>query len=219
MPFMRNGSLSPSNSETDAPINAFEKLVQDLSAALGPSSGLDSDDIDPMDIQCLMEKYGSNPGDWSRFALADGSRAYTRNLIDEGNGKSNLLILVWSPGKGSAIHDHANAHCVMKVLRGTLQETLFAWPDKEKLNHGDSSPLRTTKRTIYGENQVTYMSDKLGLHRISNPDPHNFAVSLHLYTPPNAATYGFNIFDEHTGQSKHIKQANFFSIKGKRVED
>lgn len=26
------------------------------------------------------------------------------------------LILVWSPGKGSAIHDHANAHCVMKVL-------------------------------------------------------------------------------------------------------
>lgn len=25
------------------------------------------------------------------------------------------LILVWSPGKGSVIHDHANAHCVMKV--------------------------------------------------------------------------------------------------------
>jgi hypothetical protein len=27
----------------------------------------------------------------------------------------NQLILVWSPGKSSAIHDHANAHCVMKV--------------------------------------------------------------------------------------------------------
>lgn len=23
------------------------------------------------------------------------------------------------------------------------------------------------------------MSDKLGLHRISNPDPHDFAISLH----------------------------------------
>jgi hypothetical protein len=26
---------------------------------------------------------------------------------------------------------------------------------------------------------VTYMSDKLGLHRISNPDKDGFAVSLH----------------------------------------
>lgn len=71
--------------------SAFEKLVHDLSAALGPSSGLDSDDVNPLDIQRLMERYVSNSGEWASYALGDGSRSYTRNLIDEGNGKSNLV--------------------------------------------------------------------------------------------------------------------------------
>lgn len=84
MPFL-NGS----ESITEKP--AFEKLVGDLSSALGPSSGLDSRDVDPMEIQLLMEKYVSNSDEWASYALGDASRTYTRNLIDEGNGKSNLV--------------------------------------------------------------------------------------------------------------------------------
>ncbi|KAI9369965.1 RmlC-like cupin domain-containing protein [Aspergillus egyptiacus] len=213
MPYLRSASSSDSG---NPPVNAFEELVQDLSAALGPSSGLDSDDVDPLDIQCLMERYTSNPEEWLPFALGDSNKSYTRNLIDEGNGKSNLLILVWSPGRGSAIHDHANAHCVMKVLKGTLQETLYTWPDQDKVQHGQSSPPEITKVTTYGQNQVTYMSDKLGLHKIHNPDPNNVAISLHLYTPPNAATYGFSVFDEKSGKACHIKQSHFYSIRGER---
>ncbi|KAJ5468423.1 hypothetical protein N7475_006175 [Penicillium sp. IBT 31633x] len=212
MPF-----LNETESHTEKP--AFEKLVENLSTALGPSSGLDSSDVDPMEIQLLMEKYVSNPDEWASYALGDASRTYTRNLIDEGNGKSNLLILVWSPGKGSAIHDHANAHCVMKILKGKLQEDLYSWPDQEQIMNGRTSPPKLTKQTVYGENQVTYMSDKLGLHRISNPDPANFAVSLHLYTPPNAAIHGSSIFDERTGKARHIKQSNFYSFRGQRLDD
>jgi len=220
MPFLNNDKI-----ETSLPSDfvkkcgdkdAFQWLVHDLSAALGPSSGLDSDDVDPINIQRLMECYESNAMEWNKYALGDPSRKYTRNLVDEGNGKSNLLILVWTPGKGSAIHDHANAHCVMKVLEGSLQETLYSWPEKDKVAHGQESPLQVTKQTTYHENEVAYMSDKLGLHSISNPDPHNFAVSLHLYTPPNATHFGFSIFDERTGQSQHIKQCDFYSRKGKK---
>ncbi|KAL1989338.1 hypothetical protein VTN96DRAFT_100 [Rasamsonia emersonii] len=226
MPYLKTNATScPSstgchdchNQKQDGSPDAFEKLVEELSAALGPSSGLDSDDVDPLDIQRLMEKYTSNEAEWGRYAFGDPSKTYTRNLVDEGNGKSNLLILVWTPGKGSAIHDHANAHCVMKVLKGSLKETLYAWPEKEKVANGQESPLKVTKETVYHENQVTYMSDKLGLHRISNPDPNNFAISLHLYTPPNAANYGFCIFDEKTGKSRHIKQCEFYSRKGKKL--
>lgn len=197
---------------------AFEKLVEDLSAALGPSSGLDSEDVDPHDIERLMDKYVSDETEWGIYAMGDPSRSYTRNLVDEGNGKSNLLILVWSPGRESAVHDHANAHCVMKILKGSLKETLYSWPEEGcQAPNGQESPLQITKETVYGENQVTYMSDKLGLHRISNPDPNNYAISLHLYTPPNAATYGFSIFDERTGKSSHIKQCDFYSCRGQRV--
>ncbi|RAO64342.1 uncharacterized protein BHQ10_000354 [Talaromyces amestolkiae] len=209
MPYLKSDPEQASNND-----NAFEKLVQDLSAALGPSSGLDSEDVDPHDIERLMEKYVSDETEWGVYAMSDVSRNYTRNLVDEGNGKSNLLILVWSPGRESAIHDHANAHCVMKILKGSLKETLFSWPEK---GQAPNAPLQITKETVYGENQVTYMSDKLGLHRISNMDPNNVAISLHLYTPPNAANYGFSIFDEQTGKSSHIKQCDFYSRGGEKV--
>lgn len=49
---------------------------------------------------------------------------YTRNLVDEGNGRFNLMVLCWGEGHGSAIHDHANAHCIMKILQGELCEVL-----------------------------------------------------------------------------------------------
>lgn len=95
MPYIKNGSASPpslaNQPPTPPPDSAFEKLVQDLSAALGPSSGLDSDDVNPLDIQRLMERYVSEPSEWAPYALGDNSRAYTRNLVDEGNGKSNLV--------------------------------------------------------------------------------------------------------------------------------
>ncbi|EEA27608.1 cysteine dioxygenase Cdo1, putative [Talaromyces marneffei ATCC 18224] len=174
MPYLRSDSAC--GYQASIVDNAFEKLVQDLSAALGPSSGLDSEDVDPLDIQRLMEEYVSDETEWNVYAMADPSRNYTRNLVDEGNGKSNLLILVWSPGRESAIHDHANAHCVMKILKGSLKETLFSWPEE---GQAPNAPLQITRETVYGENQVTYMSDKLGLHKISNMDPNNFAISLH----------------------------------------
>ncbi|KAI5779204.1 hypothetical protein DFH27DRAFT_530020 [Peziza echinospora] len=59
------------------------------------------------------------------------SRNYTRNLVDEGNGNANLLILVWTPEKAPSSTTTPNAHCIMKILKGTLVETLYDWPDQE----------------------------------------------------------------------------------------
>lgn len=71
--------------------NRFEELVVRLKDALGPSSGLTSDDVDVNYLQQLMEGYDSSDNQWSRYAFGDSSRGYTRNLVDEGNGKSNLV--------------------------------------------------------------------------------------------------------------------------------
>lgn len=86
---------------------------------------------------------------------------------------SRQLVLVWTPGKGSPVHDHADAHCLMKVLKGRLKETRFDFP------RDAVAPLTVSKETVFQENQVTYMSDDLGLHKITNPDPEELAVSLH----------------------------------------
>ncbi|THV55177.1 hypothetical protein BGAL_0012g00150 [Botrytis galanthina] len=219
-------STSLSSTKSSSPPDSFHQLVADLSQILGPSSGLTSADVDVQQLRSLMERYISNEDEWRKYAFADLSRGYTRNLVDEGNGKSNLLILVWSPGKGSPLHDHADAHCLMKVLSGTLSETQYTFPSTSTSTSSTFSPSAPQpfntpptiiKSTTYTTNQVTYMSDDLGLHRISNPDPENVAVSLHLYTPPNAAREGCHIFDEKTGRKSHVTQSNFYSVFGKRV--
>ena len=72
-------------------MDQFHRLVTDLSRTLGPSSGLNSSDVDVTALQQLMEDYTSKESDWTKYALSDYSRGYTRNLVDEGNGKSNLV--------------------------------------------------------------------------------------------------------------------------------
>lgn len=49
----------------------------------------------------------------------------------------------------------------MEVLKGSLKETLYNWPDRNVINDGGSSPLIVKKETIYTENRVTYMSDNV----------------------------------------------------------
>ena len=71
--------------------DAFHNLVKNLSKILGPSSGLVSEDVDIKHLQDLMEKYISDESEWGKYAFEDSSRGYTRNLVDEGNGKSNLV--------------------------------------------------------------------------------------------------------------------------------
>lgn len=96
----------------------------------------------------------------------------------------------------------------MKLLKGSLTETLYNWPCQIAANTAEytTSPdisamgtehtcsrgnhtsgpreLQLKRATIYAKNEVTYMSDRLGLHSVGNPSkvPGDYAVSLHLYT-------------------------------------
>lgn len=73
-------------------LDSFHQLVADLSKILGPS-GLNSSDIEVRELQTLMESYISSESEWITYAFQDLSRGYTRNLVDEGNGKCNLVYV------------------------------------------------------------------------------------------------------------------------------
>lgn len=175
----------------------FEGLVRNIKQVLGTSSGLDSSEVDVPNLMRMIRSYDAtaNPAEWSPYAFLDPNSSYTRNGVDDINSKANLLILVWTPGKGSAIHDHANAHCIVKVLKGTLRETLY---------HQEKEGQRLTVKRVsdYKTNEVSYMSDELGLHKMENlgTEP---VVTLHLYTPPYAAKFGCNTYDEFSGAVHH----------------
>lgn len=68
----------------------FEQLVEGLASSLQFEAGLTADGNVKRMMQ-LMDKYVSRESDWRAYAFADYSRAYTRNLVDAGNGESNLV--------------------------------------------------------------------------------------------------------------------------------
>ncbi|KAI4715192.1 hypothetical protein J4E89_000879 [Alternaria sp. Ai002NY15] len=190
----------------------FHSLVQEINKVLGPSNGIDSDDVDENELQELMKAYTSEESEWKKYYFPSETLPYTRNVVDKGNGKSNL---VQSPflestksanrtahiGMGTWKEDHANAHCIMKVLKGSLTETRFATPTEDDAQN--QRPMTKTQETTFAENEVTYMADTLGVH---------------LYTPPNAATYGCNVFKEDTSGVVHNTTCHFYSEYGVRTE-
>nr|XP_006254760.1 cysteine dioxygenase type 1 isoform X1 [Rattus norvegicus] len=110
------------------------------------------DEVNVEEVQAVLEAYESNPAEWALYAKFDQYR-YTRNLVDQGNGKFNLMILCWGEGHGSSIHDHTDSHCFLKLLQGNLKETLFDWPDKKS-----NEMIKKSERTLR-ENQCAYIND------------------------------------------------------------
>jgi len=72
-------------------------------------------------VERLLAGYVSRADDWRQYAKFDKFK-YTRNLVDTGNGRFDLMLLCWPESIASTIHDHQDSHCFMKILQGELQE-------------------------------------------------------------------------------------------------
>ncbi|XP_042871560.1 cysteine dioxygenase type 1-like [Penaeus japonicus] len=188
-------------------VATLDNLIQELHRVF------DSDEVNVEYVHNLLASYKSNPIEWKKFAKFDRYK-YTRNLVDEGNGKFNLMLLCWGPSHTSTIHDHADAHCFMKMLAGSLQEVRFEWPKEEEEAEQNEQGMVEIDRNILKTNGVCYINDSLGLHRVENASHSENAVSLHLYCPPFSAC---QIFDEMTGKKRKCP-VTFWSKFGKKVE-
>nr|AKR76217.1 cysteine dioxygenase [Penaeus vannamei] len=187
-------------------VATLDDLIQELHRVF------DSDEVNVEYVHNLLASYKSNPLEWKKFAKFDRYK-YTRNLVDEGNGKFNLMLLCWGPSHTSTIHDHADAHCFMKMLAGSLQEVRFEWPKGEEAETEEG--MIEIDRNVLKPNGVCYINDSLGLHRVENASHSEGAVSLHLYCPPFSAC---QIFDERTGKKMKCP-VTFWSKFGKKVEN
>lgn len=97
-PTMTTAAVSPKAVQFHVEeLDLFQELVQDLCDVLGPTSGLDSSEINPKQIEDLLLDYQSKTSEWQPYALADYTRPYTRNLVHAGNGKFNLVSLFILP--------------------------------------------------------------------------------------------------------------------------
>uniref|UniRef100_T1H7F3 Cysteine dioxygenase n=1 Tax=Megaselia scalaris TaxID=36166 RepID=T1H7F3_MEGSC len=158
--------------------------LQELITALYKEFETDYVDIEM--VNHIMLSYKSDPSEWRKFAKFDRYK-YTRNLVDGGNGKFNLIILCWGEGHASSIHDHSDSHCFMKMLQGQLTETKFEateWKERFQQSNSKACELQEIGKTTIGTNDVCYINDNIGLHQVENPSHTDTSVSLHLYCPP-----------------------------------
>lgn len=118
----------------------------------------DSERVNIEYVNHLLLSYKSNPMEWKKFAKFDRYR-YTRNLVDAGNGKFNLMIICWGEAHGSAIHDHADSHCFMKMLQGELREIRYAWPTNNTKKFIEE--CETKEIGNYDDEEINYNSDEL----------------------------------------------------------
>jgi cysteine dioxygenase len=79
----------------------FQGLVDEINTILEPSNGLD---IDIEELQRVMASYESEESEWAQYAFGCEKRPYTRNLVDAGNGRHNLV------SEGSEVVAQRNAH-------------------------------------------------------------------------------------------------------------
>ncbi|RWS30589.1 cysteine dioxygenase type 1-like protein [Leptotrombidium deliense] len=125
------------------------------------------------------------------------------------------MLLAWSEGQGSSIHDHSNSHCFMKMLAGSLREIRYEWPqnDADTVDADGVHEMKVVGESVLHTDQVTYINDSLGLHRVENKSHTQPAVSLHLYIP---AFDSCRSFDQRTGHSNKVT-FTFHSKLGKRT--
>ncbi|NXF98775.1 CDO1 dioxygenase, partial [Sakesphorus luctuosus] len=135
---------------------------------------------------------------------------YTRNLVDNGNGKFNLMILCWGEGHGRSIKqtNHTRSCWFFMPCQEDKQHSVFEWPEKK----GNGEMTKKSERVLR-ENQCAYINDSIGLHRVENISHTETAVSLHLYSPPFDTC---NTFDQRTGH-KHKVTMTFYSQFGERT--
>lgn len=179
-----------------------------------------SDNICVEDVQGLLAQYDpTDRDDWRDYVRFDDFK-YTRNLVDIGNHNFEVMLIGWGEDQQSSIHDHAGSHCFMKVIDGSVEESLYHWPsdiaaDDDCHIHGDiddeGNRMKLKQpRKIHSEGCL-YINDSIGLHRIGNPSLTKKAVTLHIYSPPILECHRF---DEKTGRKYASGKCTFFSKSG-----
>jgi cysteine dioxygenase len=85
---------------------------------------IDSFSVLDAGVRTLVGQYiAAEHQDWRNFVEFNRLH-YVRHLID-GNDDFELLLLCWTPGQESRAHNHADSHCWLHVMDGTVDEIRY----------------------------------------------------------------------------------------------
>ena len=107
--------------------------------------------------------------------LRFSDRGYRRNPLRAGVWYQ-AWVLCWRSGQRSPVHDHTGSACAVRVLRGTLTETVFGL--------APNGQARAAYSRDWPAGSVL-ASEDADMHQVSNLQPEgDDLVTLHVYSPP-----------------------------------
>jgi cysteine dioxygenase len=118
-------------------------------------------------------------------------RQYARNLVRKGPWY-HLLVLCWKNGQRSPIHDHTGSSCGVRVLRGVMTETTFAFAPNGHIKAIGSRDLAAGGVCGSQDDDVHQVSNL----QLGNAD----LVTLHVYSPPLLSMGTYSLYDTSRGQ-------------------
>jgi len=158
----------------------------------------------------LLQRVDFTTTETNKYTFFDFTKPYTRNLIATDGKNYTLLLLCWNPGKESKIHDHPCEGCFIKTIRGCIKETTYTTNPK-------TNEIKQKHIRFFSENQISYMHDSIGLHKIGNPSHDIGAVTLHLYTPPYGSCRVWSQAGAGELNKSEEAKVGFFSVYGHRT--
>lgn len=120
--------------------------------------------------------------------------AYTRTQLFRAP-RYEIVVMRWSPGSISPIHDHGKSDCWVLMMEGALEVENF---DRDDNLSGSIVDLRPAGKMSLGLGDVDHRGGPAELHRVRNASE-EMAYTLQLYSEP-IQTY--TVVDAH---SRHCR--------------
>ena len=151
------------------PINSIESLAKEL------------DNASKTDRPKIIKNLQLDAEEIKQYATWCGE-GYTRNCLLR-TDDYELLLLCWDKKSETPIHDHSGQDCWVYQIAGDIEELRY----KEN-NEGE---IKKTNELTLHEGGISYMHDRMGYHKIKNPNDTR-AMTLHIYAEPIDSC---NVFD------------------------
>jgi cysteine dioxygenase len=140
----------------------------------------------------ILENTYLNEKEIQKYVFVDLELPYTRNVVYSDNENFTLILMCWNPNMESKVHDHPCDGCFVKTLKGGVKESRYQLVT-QKVEHptsDESDEEQLMKSLVFeseyvsSENEVSYIDNFMGYHKIGCASQTELAITLHLYTPP-----------------------------------
>ena len=141
------------------------------------------------DVHRVVSRLRATPAELVRYQNWSDER-YTRTRF-YGGERFEILVLCWSEGQTSPIHDHAQSICSMLVLEGEAETTMYevrdagageGADDRQRGRGGKTLVAESATRLPAGNLTTVYGGD---IHKVGNPrGSGSRLITIHFYLPP-----------------------------------